>query len=408
MTTTTDRTGKQRHGLLARILSLPVTLLVVCFLGTSGAVSACSTARAVGAPEVQARLVVEQLVSSSEVPGLQYEVVSAQQVLFSAAAGVRDVASREPMDPATVQMAYSSTKAITAVAVMQLVERGKLDLDASLTRYYARHPYGTAVTIRQLLAHTSGVPDPMPLDWFAVQGQPFDRDRELQRLLARHPRLRHPPGQKYGYSNLGYWLLEKAIERAAGQDYAAYVEENVFRPLGITPAMARFVPDGPGPLAVGHARRFSAITWTLALLTPASYWAGAEGGWRRSATVLPYGRAYGGLLVTAHALGLVLQDLLRNDSLLLGSTAKAALFAPQHTAAGSTAGALGWAMGQTGGEPYLGKQGGGLGFHCNVRIYPARGIATVLLANRTEISAGPIDARSDALDAAFLRSPAGQ
>lgn len=377
-----------------------MTLLVLS--SASGAVPACSTARAVGAPEAQARRAVERLVASSEVPGLQYEVVSAQKVLFSATAGVRDVASREPMDAATVQMAYSSTKAITAVAVMQLVERGRIDLDAPLTRYYAQHPYGTAVTIRQLLAHTSGVPDPMPLDWFAVRGQPFDRDGELQRLLGRHPRLRHAPGQKYGYSNLGYWLLEKAIECASGQDYASYVEAHVFQPLGITPAMARFVPNGPGPLAVGHARRFSAVTWTLVLLTPASYWAGAEGGWRRSAPVVPYGRAYGGLLVTAHALGLVLQDLLRRDSVLLGPAAKAALFAPQHTAAGSPAGALGWAIGHTGGEPYFGKQGGGLGFHCNVRIYPARGIATVLVANRTEISAGPIDARSDALDAAFL------
>ena len=66
---------------------------------------------------------------------------------------------------------------------------------------------------------------------------------------------------------------------------------------------------------------------------------------------------------------------------------------------------LGWVQGSLGGARYVGKQGGGLGFHGNVRIYPERGIATVLLANRTEIAPGPIDARSDALDEAHLTAP---
>jgi D-alanyl-D-alanine carboxypeptidase len=356
-----------------------------------------------GTPAARARLHVARLVSSGELPGLQYQVVGPGGVLFAVAAGVRDVASGAPMDEATLQMAYSTTKVVTAVAVMQLVERGQIGLDAPLSRYFAQHPYGGGVTVRQLLAHTSGVPAPMPLDWFAVGDAAFDRDRELQRLLARHPRPRHAPGQRYCYSNLGYWLLEKVVERASGQDYAAYVDGNVFRPLGLTAAAARFAPDGPGDLAVGHARRFSAVTWVLKLMTPSGYWRGAVGRWYRSARVVPYGRAYGGLLVTAEALGRVLQDLMRDDGVLLGPAAKAALFDRQQTASGKPAGALGWVTGEAAGEPYFGKQGGGLGFHGNLRIYPARGIATVLLANRTEISAGPIDARSDALDAIFLR-----
>ena len=105
------------------------------------------------------------------------------------------------MNEATIQMAYSLTKAITGIAVMQLAERGQIELDAPLQRYYQRHPYGDGVTIRQLLSHTSGVPAPMPLDWFALQGEPFDGDQQLQRLLAQHPRLRHAPGQEYGYTD---------------------------------------------------------------------------------------------------------------------------------------------------------------------------------------------------------------
>jgi D-alanyl-D-alanine carboxypeptidase len=381
----------------------------MAIIGLSMALHSCTTTGLPGGTAAaRARQTIERLVSSGEVPGIQYEVVAATGVLFSTAAGVRDIASDAPMEASTIQMAYSTTKVVTAIAVMQLVERGRMDLDAPLGRYYAGHPYGDGVTIRQLLAHTSGVPYPMPLDWFVIEGQSFDRDQQLRQQLARHVRLRHAPGERYAYSNLGYWLLEKAIEGASGQDYAEYVQEHVFRPLDITTAAARFVAEGSTSLALGYARRLSAVTWILKLMTPADYWAGAHGRWYRTARVLPYGRAYGGLLVTAHALGRVLQDLVSDDSLLLCPASKAALFERQHTATGKPAGALGWVIGEAAGEPYFGKQGGGLGFHGNVRIYPSRGIATVLLSNRTEISANPIDARSDELDAAFLGGDRGE
>jgi D-alanyl-D-alanine carboxypeptidase len=351
----------------------------------------------------RARRHIEALTSRGDLPGIQYRVLGPHGVTFALATGVRDVASGQAMDDSTVQLAYSVTKAITAIAVMQLVERGRLDLDGALTRIYAEHPYGDEITVRQLLAHTSGLPNPLALDWFTLPGQPFDRDATLRQVLAKSGRLAQPPGHAYRYSNLGYWLLEKAIETASGQDYAAFVTEHVFGPVGVRPEAARFSADGPGELAVGHTRRFSPLTLLMRLMTPAAYWSGSRGRWRRSAVVVPYGRAYGGLFTTAAALGAVLEDLLREDARLLGPAAKAALFAPQQTAAGRTIGALGWVIGDLAGERYFGKQGGGLGFHGNVRIYPGRRLATVMLANRTEISPRPIDARSDAIDAIFLR-----
>ncbi len=363
--------------------------------------------RIVGAadPGTQARARLHELTSRAEVPGIQYRVLAPGGVIFAAAAGVRDAATGAPMEETTVQMAYSTTKVITAIAVMQLVERGRLELDAPLGKYFARHPYGDAITIRQLLAHTAGVPAPAPLRWFAVGGEPFDRDEMLRTVLFQNPRLRHLPGRRYAYSNLSYWLLEKAIESASGQDYADCVAEQVFRPLAIPPEETRFSLDGTGVLATGHSARFSAITLLLRVMTPGAYWGQSRGHWRPSARVLTYGRAYGGLLVTATALGAVVQDLLKEKSALLSAASKTALFERQHTTDGRPLnGTLGWVIGDVAGQRYFGKQGGGLGFHANVRLYPERGIATVLLANRTEISAGPIDARSDRLDAIFLRA----
>jgi CubicO group peptidase (beta-lactamase class C family) len=108
---------------------------------------------------------LEKMVREGEVPGIQYLVVTKDRSLFQAAAGMRDVATGQPMERSTLQMAYSTTKVVTAVAAMQLVEAGKLGLDRPLDAYFAAHPSGGGVTIRSLLAQTSGVPNPMPATW---------------------------------------------------------------------------------------------------------------------------------------------------------------------------------------------------------------------------------------------------
>lgn len=150
-------------------------------------------------------------------------------------------------------------------------------------------------------------------------------------------------------------------------------------------------------MATGHARRFAPMGLLLRALTPSRYWSTPKGRWRRAARVVPHGRGYGGLFCSASALAPVLADLLRPRPTLLSPASRDALFAPQ-----PTGGALGWVRGALDGARYVGKQGGGLGFFGNLRVYPERGVATVLLANVTEIGAAPIDRRSDAIDRALL------
>jgi D-alanyl-D-alanine carboxypeptidase len=367
--------------------------------------TACATTPVVEAnPVAQARGTLQRMIRSHELPGAQYVVVSATQTLADLHLGTADAASARPMQRDTLQLTYSVTKALTAVAVLQLIERGALELDRPLSDYYPAHPYGPDVTLRRLLAHTSGVPNPMPLDWFALEHEPLDRHARLVALLQRHPKLKAEPGSKYLYTNLGYWLLEALIEVASGQDYADYMNEHVFAPVGVTPAEAGFELPPESVAAVGHTRQLSPMTLVLRALTPGRYWDTPHGGWSRAARLRPHGRAYGGLYSNAGALGRVLQDLLRPDSRLLSAAGRARLFEPQHTRDGQPGvGALGWVIGELDGARYFGKQGGGLGFHGNLRIYPELNLATVLLANRTELTPSPIDARSDALDAGFVR-----
>jgi D-alanyl-D-alanine carboxypeptidase len=84
-------------------------------------------------------------------------------------------------------MAYSTTRIITAIAVLQLIERGQMQLDAPLTTYLQQdHPYGDHVTIRMLLNHTFGIPYPIPSDWFVTEEDEdsLDRNTVLGKILG--------------------------------------------------------------------------------------------------------------------------------------------------------------------------------------------------------------------------------
>jgi D-alanyl-D-alanine carboxypeptidase len=354
---------------------------------------------------VQLRVHLEAMVRDGEVPGIQYMVVSADSVLFEMAVGMADVAADVPMTLDTRMMAYSITKVVTAVAVIQLVEQGHIELGASLTRYFPDHPYGDDVTVRSLLSHTSGVPSPLPTDWFYLEAAPFDRDAALRRVLDKHSRLKFFPGTKYSYSNLGYWLLEQVVEAASGQDYADYATDSVFARIGIRADQLSFDMPQPGKLATGYTRRFSAMTVLLRLMSPKRFWsdAPAERGWARMERVYNWGRGYGGIYCTAGALAALLRDLLRDNPTVMSGETRQLFFTEQLDLDGEPIGmTLGPKLGKCGAIPYLGRPGGGLGFHGNIRLYPDAGIATVMMVNRTDISENSINSRSDELDAYFV------
>jgi hypothetical protein len=179
----------------------------------------------------------------------------------------------------------------------------------------------------------------------------------------------------------------------------------VFAPLSIGGSDASFSLGEAVRSATGHAPRYSLSSWVVQWLAPSEYFVGTTGSWKRTARVTPYGRGYGGLFTNAATLATLLSDLLRDEPRVLSAGARDQMLTPQRTTGGEPiAMTLGWVTGELDGVRYFGKQGGGLGFHGNVRLYPDRKLATVLLANRTELTAGAIDARSDELDAVFVNA----
>jgi D-alanyl-D-alanine carboxypeptidase len=326
-----------------------------------------------------------------DAPGTQCLAVSADGVVHESVTGFVDVAKRRPMDAATTMMAYSMSKTITAAAVLTLVETGRLGLDDPIDRLLDANPYGATITVRQLLSHTSGIPNPIPLRWVHSAGRtdPFDERLALADVLAAHPRPACAPGVKYLYSNIGYWLLGWIVARVAGQPFTAYVEDRVLRPLGILRGeMGYAIPD-PGRHAAGYLARWSAFNLLKGFLIDRSLVGASTGRW---VEILPHyanGPAFGGLVGTARAFGSFLSDQLRPRSAILGERGKALFYEPQRTADDRPiAMTLGWNIGDAAGKRFFFKEGGGGGFHGMMRLYPDRGLGTVVIGNSAGFDAG--------------------
>jgi CubicO group peptidase (beta-lactamase class C family) len=131
---------------------------------------------------------LDALVRASKTPGIQYLVVSPDQTIFEYAGGWADIAGRRPMDFATTLMAYSMSKTITAAAVLQLVEAQKVNLDDPISRCVGPQVLDPRITIRHLLSHTSGLPNPIPLAWVhpVTRHEGFDERAALAAVLRRY------------------------------------------------------------------------------------------------------------------------------------------------------------------------------------------------------------------------------
>ena len=347
---------------------------------------------------------LDSLVQQGKTPGLQYLVVNASSILFERCSGLAEIAAGRPMRAGTTMMAYSMSKTITAAAVLQLVESHRIGLDDPVARFVDWQPYGTAITVRQLLSHTSGAPNPIPLRWVhPVEQHPAFRERaELMRVLEAHPHLSSPPGTKFAYSNIGYWLLGAVVEQASGRSFTTYVLENLLKPLDITAEEIAYVISDTASHATGYLERYSLMNLIKAFLIDRTLLGEYEGRWLRIRDHYPNGPAFGGLVGTAAGFGKFLQDQLRDRSHLFGEQARALFVEPQRTTRGAVPMTLGWHIGSIGSVRYLFKEGGGGGFHCMMRLYPDSKAGAVLMTNATGIDVGRV---MDRVDAAALKMP---
>lgn len=191
---------------------------------------------------------IQAKMEEHHIPGVQFIMVKDGGICFAKGYGFADLENEIPVTPdRTLFRICSIAKVVTATAVMQLVEQGKIDLNKDvneyLTMFKINNPFPQPVTMRHLLTHTAGFDD-VYLD---KVGRTPDEQMPLGEFLAKKlPPVITPPGEVCTYSNLGNALAGYLIEVVSGQDFAEYTAENIFEPLEMTHSSFR-LPDSLAP-----------------------------------------------------------------------------------------------------------------------------------------------------------------
>lgn len=221
---------------------LCVVLTDLCFAQSKEQTRSVEKARTLSAAKVEKiETAIMAWMAQNKAPALSVAIVTDNQMSFSKGYGLADVENNVAARSDTAYRLASIAKSMTAIALMQLVERGKIDVNAPINRYCAAYPENQAlkdapdkkfsITVRQLLIHQSGVRHNKPDEVLTTKH--YNSINEAVGSFKDDP-LVIEPGTKYSYSTPGYTLLGCAIETVSGMTYIDYLRENIFKPAGMT------------------------------------------------------------------------------------------------------------------------------------------------------------------------------
>jgi CubicO group peptidase (beta-lactamase class C family) len=324
--------------------------------------------------------------NSKDAPGCAVAVSRAGQPLIARAYGMADLEHDVPNTPETIFEAGSVSKQFTAAAIVLLALDGKLSLEDNIRKYLPEIPdYGTPVTIRHMLTHTSGL-----RDWGSVAGiSGWPRTRRAHThahvvdILSRQRGLNFPPGAEYSYSNSGYNLLAVIVDRVSGMSFAEFSKKRIFEPLGMTHTQWRddFERIVKGR-SVGYNMRGNAYANSMPF---------------------EYVHGNGGLLTTVADLLLFTENL--NTGTKLGGKA----FVDEMHRQGILSNgqrisyASGLQVGEYNGTREVSHTGSTAGYRAFLARYPDKGMASAVLCNAGNANPGTI---GNDIAAIFLGTPA--
>jgi CubicO group peptidase (beta-lactamase class C family) len=346
---------------------------------------------------------VKKLMSAAKIPGMQVLVIDHGRVTASRSYGVKDVASKAPVDAHTRFEIGSITKQFTAAAILQLKERGKLKLSDALATYVPGYAAAKHVTIAQLLGMVSGIPNYTDTPAFnalrVTRGgaMTIPRRGDVTRVVAlvKDKPLDFAPGTRLEYSNTNYALLGRIVEIASGMPWAAYVRANIFRPAGMNESGFMDDERTMTDVATGYLTKKGSLT--------------------RAGTMNGWGPAAGAIVSTAG-------DLAKWDAALIGGKLLSADDLATMLRPGTLAGSgpnshygygYGWNVDAYEGQRRVWHTGQTLGFHASNQIYPSLSETIVVLANKRGVETDAVanavfKALHPALAAAAAKPAAGE
>lgn len=254
-------------------------------------------------------------------------------------------------------------KTFTAVAIMQLAEKGKLEIDAPVVRYLPDFPYGDAITLHHLLSHTSGLSNYMAHPEYRSVMSRLRAIDDFLPLIYDQELVFENPGEAFSYSNSGIVVLGAVIEKVTGRPYREHLRDSVLLPAGMTDTGINFWDEVVPDRAMGYTRSLSG-EYTAAVLR------------------VPPASADGGIETTV-------LDMLRYDralygDTLLGEAAKKRMFTPNLRQYGYC-----WRIGDDGGRRSIGHTGGASGVSASFQRYPDDDVTIIVLSNFSGAAEGP-------------------
>jgi CubicO group peptidase (beta-lactamase class C family) len=355
-------------------------------LALVGIAAAADTAR-----EAATGTIFDGLVRDGE-PGLAVLVRQDSKTVFERCYGVRDLRSRERIDPTTAFRLASVTKQFTATAVMLLVRDGKLRYEDALTDLVPSFPaYGKGITLRHLLTHTSGLPDYEELMAAAEQGRPpiwtavrQIGDEEVLALLRDAKAGRFAPGTSWAYSNSGYVLLGLIVARVSGKPFGEFLHERVFAPLRMDRTLA--YERGRNEVthrALGHTREDAAFRQTDQSSTSATL--GDGGVYSTLGDLAKWDEAlHAGTLLSPAAMKPALESVALAD----GSAPRWPAGPPggdNLSPGAAVAYGFGWFLDPWRAHPRMWHHGETIGFRTAIERFPDDRLTVVILANRNDL-----------------------
>jgi CubicO group peptidase (beta-lactamase class C family) len=277
--------------------------------------------------------------------------------------GEASLSSGQPVTPATVFAIGSVTKQFTAACVLLLAQDGKLSVQDKVAKYYPALTRANDITLLDLMNHVSGYPDYYPLDFVDRRmAKPIEVD-ELIGQYASRP-LDFEPGSQYSYSNTGYVILGRIVEKVSGESMGSFLSRRIFKPLGMTNSVYQPAIRGDG-YAEGYTR------FALGPLSPAlpesDGWLAAAGG------------------INSTALDLAKWDLALTGGKVLSADSYALMTTPRQLADGRIRDyGCGIGVSRKNGTLVLAHEGEVAGFQACNTVVPATQSAVIILSNCEE------------------------
>ncbi|MEO1054932.1 MAG: serine hydrolase, partial [Bacteroidota bacterium] len=304
-----------------------------------------------------------------DVPGIAFGLIKNDTIIYADAHGIKSLNTKEPMTSRSLFHMASVSKPFVATAIVQLIEKGKIDLDGKLTQYL---PYFTMaderyrdITIKQMLAHTSGIPNTSDYEWDKPQ---YD-DGAAERYVRSHKDLKldFSPGEQYNYSNPAFDILCDVIAKASGMTFEEYMKQYIFDPIGMKNSTF-YKPDVPEELATTPHVLGDSLQVEIS-------------------KIYPYNRRHAGSS-TLHS---NVEDMLRwaqvylNKGTINGkqifSEASYNLLTSIHTPEDERKVCLSWFPGRINGSPIYYHQGQDTGYNTFFGFMPEKKTAVVLMTN---------------------------